>query len=216
MSEYDIAVFDFDGTIADTREGVFDSIVYALEAYNLPIPEKDALNAFLGPPLHNGFVDVIGVDDDLAEKLVAKYRELYIDNAMYRLKLFDGVEDLLKSLRNNGVKLAIASSKPEVFFERILKKVGIYDLFDTVCGDILHSKTEGKEDIILRAISNLTETGNEKIIMVGDRHYDVLGAKKVGIPCIGVVFGFDYEEELCNAGADHIAKTADEVKNIIL
>lgn len=215
MGKFKYVIFDFDGTVADTREGVFESIIYALEKCGYGVPDEDTLNSFLGPALFSSFKRVTSCDDETAHRLVEKYRERYTDNAMYRLSLFDGVEDLLKTLKKSGVKLAIASSKPQKFFGTLLDylKIGCY--FDAVCGASFDTTHNSKQDIISRAIE-LLQAEKDKTLMVGDRLFDVEGAKANGIKCAGVVFGFDYSEELKNAGADFVTATAGELLNIIV
>lgn len=216
MPKFDFIVFDFDGTIADTRRGVFDSIIYALTSYGYEVPEEDALNFFLGPPLFESFQKLTSCDDKRAEELTAKYRELYRDNAMYRLSLFDGVEEMLRKMKEAGLKIAIASSKPEKFFAKLLGHLGITQYFDVVCGASFDDIHNTKQAIIARAMEEL-HAEKDKTLMVGDRVFDIDGAKQNGIKSAGVVFGFDYTEELETAGADFIVKnTKDLLKEVLL
>ncbi len=210
MPKFNFVIFDFDGTIADTRRGVFDSIIYALTSYGYEVPDEDVLNSFLGPPLHASFKKTTSCSDEMAQKLTAKYRELYTDNAMYRLHLFDGIEEMLTVLKDSGVKMAIASSKPEKFFSKLLEHLNITRYFDVVCGASLDTIHNTKQAIIARAMQELCAE-KEKTLMVGDRVFDIEGANDNEIKSAGVVFGFDYTEELENAGADFIAKTTDEL-----
>ncbi len=215
MPKFDFIVFDFDGTIADTRRGVFDSIIYALTSFGYELPEEDVLNSFLGPPLFESFQKLTSCDDKRAEELTAKYRELYKDNAMYRLNLFDGVEEMLKEMKKQGIKLAIASSKPEKFFAKLLEHLGITQYFDVVCGASFDDIHNTKETIIARAMGKLGAE-KDKTLMVGDRVFDIDGAKQNGIKSAGVVFGFDYTEELVTAGADFIVKTTKDLLKEVL
>lgn len=214
--KYSFVIFDFDGTIADTRRGVFDSIEYALTSFGFEVPDETVLNSFLGPPLFESFQKLTSCDDETAEKLTAKYRELYTDNAMYRLTLFDGVRKMLEEMKNAGVKTAIASSKPEKFFSKLLEHLGITQYFDVVCGASFGDIHNTKQAIIARAMSEL-HAEKDKTLMVGDRMFDIDGAKQNGIKSAGVVFGFDYTEELVTAGADFIVKnTKDLLKEVLL
>lgn len=210
MPKFQYVIFDFDGTIADTSRGVYDSIIYALQSYGYEVPNDDVLASFLGPPLHASFMRATGCDDQTAEKLTAKYRELYTDNAMYRVRLFDGIKDMLVSLKENGVKMAIASSKPQHFFDKLLKHLEITEFFDAVCGASFDDKENTKEAIIDRAL-NLLKADKNKTLMVGDRCFDVDGAKQNGLKSLGVVFGYDYTEELKKAGADFIVYKASDI-----
>ncbi len=215
MSHFRFVIFDFDGTVADTRQGVFDSIAYALTSYGYEVPDENVLNSFLGPPLHASFKKTTSCTDEMAEKLTAKYRELYTDNAMYRLSLFDGMENVLKEMKSHGIKMAIASSKPEKFFAKLLKHLNIDGYFDAVCGASLGDIHNTKQEIIARAMKELS-ADKEATLMVGDRVFDIDGAKANGIKSVGVVFGFDYTEELENAGADVIVKKSDELLKEVL
>ncbi len=213
--KFSFIIFDFDGTIADTRRGVFDSIIYALTSYGYEVPEESVLNSFLGPPLYVSFKKTTSCSDEMAQTLTAKYRELYTDNAMYRLQLFDGVEEMLKEMKANGIKMAIASSKPEKFFSKLLKHLGITEYFDVVCGASLSDIHNTKQTIIARAMDELGAE-KDKTLMVGDRVFDIDGAKQNGIKSAGVVFGFDYTEELKEAGADLIVNSTEELLKEVL
>ncbi len=215
MMKFDFIVFDFDGTIADTRRGVFDSIIYALTFYGYEIPDENVLNSFLGPPLHASFKKTTGCSDKRAEELTAKYRELYRDNAMYRLTLFDGVREMLEEMKAKGIRLAIASSKPEAFFSKLLDYLEITEYFDVVCGASFEAIHNTKSEIIARAMESLGAV-KDKTLMVGDRVFDIDGAKENGIKSAGVVFGFDYTEELKTAKADFIVKTTKDLLKEVL
>lgn len=205
------AIFDFDGTIANTENGVLACVQYALESFGRDVPDYDTLKKFLGPPLVVSFMEYIGVDMLTAEKMTAKYRELYSDNAMYILELFDGIEDMLKKLRENGVSLAIASSKPQMYLDKLLDHLKIADYFNAVCGETPDDKGNGKKWLILKACEILGVRSKDDIIMIGDRRFDIEGAKEAGIKSIGVTFGFGEREELEKAGADYIADTPDDI-----
>ncbi len=215
MHQFEFVIFDFDGTVADTRRGVFDSITYALTSYGYEVPDENILNSFLGPPLFESFQKTTGCSDEMAEKLTAKYRELYTDNAMYRLHLFDGIEEMLKEMKKNGIKTAIASSKPEKFFSKLLEYLGITKYFDVVCGASLGDTHNTKQQIIARAMEMLGAE-RDKTLMVGDRVFDIDGAKENKIKSAGVVFGFDYRKELENAGADFIVTTTKQLLEEVL
>lgn len=213
--KFSFIVFDFDGTIADTRRGIFDSIIYALTSYGYDVPDENVLNSFLGPPLYESFQKTTSCSDEMAKTLTAKYRELYTDNAMFRLQLFEGVEDMLKELKSKGVKMAIASSKPQKFFSKLLEHLRIDEYFDVVCGASLGDIHNTKAEIIAKAMEEMGAE-KDKTLMVGDRVFDIDGAKENGIKSAGVVFGFDYTEELEKAEADFIVKTTKELLKEVL
>ena len=211
----DTVLFDFDGTIADSSEGVKASIIYAYEAFKKPLPDEETLRQFFGPPLVASFMKYANVDEKTGEAMTSKYRELYTDNAMYRLKLYDGVEKLLQNLSADGVKIAVASSKPKKFFDKLLTYLGIKRYFEVVSGADMDEKGTSKTDIILSACDQLGVEDKSQVLMVGDRKYDVLGAKGAGVKCVGVTFGFGSRQELEESGADFLADTAEEIYEIV-
>ena len=216
MHQFDIVIFDFDGTIADTSPGVFKCIQHMIDFYELEEKTPEELRTIFGPPLLNSFKRLFNADDEFSEKLVEKYREMYTDNEMYNLVIYEGMTELFRTLKDNGIKLGIASSKPEAFFERLLEKFQIKHYFDSVCGADMHETKNEKNDIILRAIQHLPECPFERILMVGDTVFDINGAKQVGIKSVGVLFGFGTLEELEKAGADYIVADTKELEKLIL
>lgn len=213
--KYSYVIFDFDGTIADTSEGVMASIIFALESYGYEVPDESVLRKFLGPSLIDGFMNNIGVDEEMAKKLTAKYRELYTDNAMYLLKLFDGIEDLLKELKAEGVKMAIASSKPQHFFDKLLNHLNIKDYFEAVCGADPNDKESSKTEIISNAV-RLMGADKDDVLMIGDRCFDILGAQGAGVKSMGVTFGFGERAEFEEYNADYIVDTPEEILQVVL
>ena len=212
---YNYVIFDFDGTVADSSEGVIASILYAYEAFAKPLPDDETIRQFFGPPLVASFMKYAGVDEKTGEEMTAKYRELYTDNAMYLLKLYDGMGELLKQLKKSGTKIAIASSKPKKFFDKLLGKLEIKEYFDAVCGAAMDEKSTSKKDIIQNALKQLGVEDKSLALMVGDRKYDVLGAKDAGIKCVGVTFGFGDYDELKEAGADFIVDEPSQIMKIV-
>lgn len=208
-------IFDFDGTLADSSQGVIASIIYALESYGYEIPDDNVLKKFFGPPLVDSFMEYIGVDEKTGEALTSKYRELYSDNAMYLVELYEGMRELLNKLKDDGIKIAIASSKPRKFFDKLLKKLELTDMFDAVSGAAMDEKGTEKKDIILKACENLGVCDKSEAIMVGDRKFDILGAHAAGIKCIAVTYGFGDVREFENAGADHIVDSPMEIYDLI-
>lgn len=201
MKEYEYYIFDFDGTISDTVPGIKNCIKYACEFYNIPIDDDKNLDFFVGPPLFVGFKTVFGVDDELSNKLVEKYRERYKVTAADESFLYPEVKEMLSTLKKKGKKLAVASSKPTPFIIAIAEKLGIKDYFDTIVGETFGHNESSKKDLINEAFENLGATDKSKAVMVGDRFYDIEGAKGAGVDGIGAVYGFGNEKELIDAGA---------------
>lgn len=207
-------LFDLDGTLTDSGEGIIKSAQYALSFFG--IDEKyENLLSFIGPPLYQSFINY-GFDKQKAELAVEKYREYYKKTGIYENKLYDGVEDLLKSLTDNNKTIILATSKPQVFAEMVLKYFGIYKYFSFVSGGLLDGTRTEKDEVIEHVINTLKIHNQDENIMVGDRKYDILGAKKFNMESIGILNTSDYYEELKEAGADYIVNNISELNKLLL
>lgn len=212
---FDAVIFDFDGTVADTGRGIFNCIRYALKKNGLPELEEKSLRTFIGPPLHESFMRECRVDMALADKLVASYREIYSVKGIYEFDLYDGITDLLEEIRSNGGITGIASSKPEDFINIILNDTGIKKFFTVTAGSDPRYIESDKTTIVKTCIKKMNLPENAKVLMVGDRLYDIVGAHNAGIPCAAVLFGYGSQEEFEEYKADYIAKDTGELKKII-
>ena len=212
----DYILMDLDGTITNTKEGITKSIQYALRAMNIYIDDLDSLTKHIGPPLRDGFMEFYGFNEEEAEKATAEYRKYYVDKGIYQCEAYEGMEDLLTKLKQAGKYLIVATSKPEEFAVKILKNLYLDHYFDDICGATFDGSRDDKESVIRYALERNSITDLDKAIMVGDRKFDILGAKAVGIATIGVLYGFGNREELEQAGADYIAATVDEIYDIIM
>lgn len=208
---YNAVLFDFDGTVADTGHGIFNGIRHALTAFGMPMPEEHALRRFIGPPLHDSFKEIFGMDAARCAEAVKVYREYYVRQGMYELSVYDGMPELLARLREHGFRLGIASSKPEVFLRQITAHLELDEMFEVVAGSDIQYIHSDKAGIIRRAIETLALRDTERALMVGDRYFDIEGAKSVGIDSVGVLFGYGEREELEAAGATYIAAAPGEV-----
>ncbi len=207
----DIILFDLDGTLTDPGLGITNSVMYALRKYGMEVPPRQELYSFIGPPLKQSFMRWCGFDEAEGEQAVKYYREYYRDKGLLENEVYDGIEDMLKALREKGKRLAVATSKPEEFAIRILEHFGLSQYFEVIAGDTLDFKRNTKADVIASALERLGVTDRSGVIMVGDREHDVIGAKAQDLPCIGVLFGYGSQEELEAAGAKHIAQTPADV-----
>lgn len=213
---YTSIIFDFDGTICNTSEGIIKSVKYALEAFNCPLPENDdELNVFIGPPLVTSFIKRCACSRETAQKMVVKYRERYTDTGVYESKLYPEIKELLEALKKDGVKIAVASSKPKKFIDILLEKFGILKYFDAVCGVEFHSDCETKASIIARAMKEIGAS-SETTLMVGDTKFDIEGANENAIAGTGVLWGFGSEAEFQTAGAAFIAEKPFDIESIAL
>lgn len=201
-------LFDLDGTITDSGDGIINSALFALEHFGLPLPDRETMREFVGPPLHETFIK-FGVPEEKAEEAVAVYRKRYIPTGMFENTPYPGVEELLIALKAQGYKLLIATSKPEWMAIDILKHFGLDSYFDTICGATMDTSRTSKDAVIGYL---LEKNGiSEDMLMVGDTEFDVLGAAKHNIPCIGVSWGYGSTESMLSAGAVAVAHTMQEL-----
>lgn len=201
-------LFDLDGTLTDSGEGIINCAIYALEHYNLPIPPREELRVFVGPPLTDTFMK-FGVKPEDAVEAVEVYRERFIPIGMYENKLYPGIKELLETLRSEGHILCIATSKPESMAKEILRYFDIGKYFHYICGATLDHSRDTKEQVISYL---LTQCKSEyPWVMVGDTAFDVIGAKAHDIPAIGVAWGYGVVKEMRDAGAACIVYSTDEL-----
>jgi phosphoglycolate phosphatase len=212
----DYILIDLDGTITNPKEGITKSVQYALQAMGIMIDDLDSLTKHIGPPLRDGFMEYYGFSEEMAEKAVTKYREYYNVRGINENKVYEGMEKLLTRLKQAGKYLIVATSKPEELAIRVLESFHLDQYFDDICGATFDSSRSTKADVIKYAIKKNAINNLDRVVMVGDRKYDILGAKEVGIMSIGVLYGFGSEEELREAGADHIATKVEDVYDIII
>ena len=206
-------IFDFDGTVADTGRGVRNSIKYAVREFGIPVGDESALDYFIGPPLYESFEHVYGVDSETAAELVDTYRIYYAAKGIYELDAYPGLLELLANLKAAGVKLAVASSKPLHFLKTAVDTVGATEYFDFIIGPELNNHEADKSELIRSALNALeiTEDNYRDVVMVGDRFYDIDGAKAVGISSVGITFGYGKRPELEAAEADKIVDSVEEL-----
>lgn len=212
---YSAVIFDFDGTICDTGEGIKKSAKYALESFGIPCPEWDELDFFIGPPLLITFQERFNQSPTDADLLVKKFRERYTNTGLYESCLYDGVEELLKSLKNDGVKIGIASSKPKDYVEKLLTRFGIIDYFDSICAVSFKADCESKISIINRCVEELGED-NKSIIMVGDTAFDIDGANENMLDSIGVMWGYGSKFNFIERGATYVIDKMCDIESVVL
>ncbi|MCI8520397.1 MAG: HAD family hydrolase [Clostridia bacterium] len=213
--KYKYIFFDLDGTLTDPQEGITNCVRYALEYYGINETDYSKLMRFIGPPLVYSFQEYYGFDKTKALEAVEKYRERFSSIGLFENKVYDGIYELLQTLTDSGHLLVLATSKPRVFAEKIMAKYRLRPYFKMISGSELDGTRNDKNEVIEYAIEKLG-CPRDKIIMVGDRKHDILGAKKCGVASCGVRFGYAEENELENAGADYIADTLDELLPILM
>lgn len=212
---YKSVIFDFDGTICDTGEGIKKSAKYALDAYNIPSDDWQTLDCFIGPPLLVTFQEQFNQSAADADLLVQKFRERYTNTGIYECELYKGIKQLLINLKVDGVKIGIASSKPQVFVETLLNKFAIAKYFDSVCATSFAADCESKQNIIARCLKEL-ETEPKDTLMVGDRFYDIDGAKADMVDGAGVLWGYGSKFEFIECGAKYIVDKVEDIESIVL
>lgn len=205
-------LFDLDGTLTDSGEGIINCVIYALERFGLPIPSRDSLRYFVGPPLHESFIKQ-GVPAERAEEAVAIYRERYIPIGMFENSPYSGVRELLNKLKADGHSLYVASSKPEWMCVQILEHFDLAKYFTQICGATMDTSRTNKEAVIAYLIHKNGRADN--MVMVGDTKFDVIGAKIHGIPCIGVSWGYGTVTEMRDAGAAFIADSMRQLELLL-
>ena len=205
--------FDLDGTLIQSEFGIFESARYALGRLGMEEPDAASLRRMIGPPLYYSFTEFFGMDDATAQEAVRLYREHYCTVGMYKSPLYDGVEEVLNTLRNSGATLAVVTGKPKSISEGIIDHLKLTHLFSTVTGPDANSKNPQKADLITRTINelNIPPENYSHTVMVGDRSFDIAGAREVGIRSIGVTYGYGTRTELITAGADLIVDTPSEL-----
>ena len=219
---FQYCLFDLDGTLTDPREGITKSVQYALHHFGIEEPDLKKLEPFIGPPLKDSFMEFYGFSDEQATKDIAVYRERFAPVGVLDNPSFEGIPEMLQHLHQNWQKLAVASGKPIGIVRQILQHFGIDRYFDVVVGSELDGTRGTKEEVVEEALSQLgilelsDEEKKKNCAMVGDRKFDIQGAKAYGLTGIGVSFGFAWEGELKEEGADIIVDTVKALEEVLL
>ena len=211
MFEY--ILFDLDGTLTDPKLGITSSVQYALRALGIEEPSLDRLEPFIGPPLTDSFREFYGLEGERLATAIDKYRERFATQGIFENEIYPGIPQMLADLKAKDKLLAIASSKPTLFVEQILEHFEIRKYFDHVVGSNMDGTRGTKEEVVeetLRQMLTVEMTPAQKrdaVAMVGDRKFDIEGARAHGITSVGVLFGYAPEGELEEAGADYIVNS---------
>jgi len=209
-------LFDLDGTLTDPQDGIVNSIAFALQKLGLPAQERSLLATFIGPPLRDSFAQVLGLNAEQVEQAIAAYREYFAERGIFENRLYDGILELLQRLQAEGIPMAIATSKPTVYAEKIAAHFGFVQYFDYIAGANLDGTRECKGEVIAHALEQLQPSPGTQIFMIGDRKHDILGAQEHDLQSIGVLWGYGSREELTNAGACKLVGTIDELYDTIV
>ncbi len=205
-------LFDLDGTLTDSGEGIIKSAAFALRQFGIDVRDADEMRVFVGPPLHETFVK-FGIADEQADVAVEAYRSRYNTIGKFENKPYPGIYELLQRLIDRGHRLFVATSKPEMLSLEIMNKFDLTKYFHRVCGASLDRSRSTKEDVIAYLIKEIGYSAD--MIMVGDTAYDVIGAAAHNIPAIGVSWGYGKIDDMLSAGALAIANTTDELLSFL-
>jgi phosphoglycolate phosphatase len=204
-------LFDLDGTLTDPGEGITRCLQYALNEMGIECPAPAELHVHIGPPVRGALSIILKTtDESLIEEALRIYRVRFSETGIYENKVYDGVPEMLTALRASSRRLYVATAKPLVFTERILRHFGLTDYFDGIYGSELNGHLDNKVELI-RHILKTSELSPSETLMVGDRMYDIFGAKENGCMSLGVTYGYGSEEELRNAGADLLCDSPGEI-----
>lgn len=204
-AQRELVLFDLDGTLTDSAPGIMESVTYAYQQMGIAVPDPETLRTFVGPPLHVSAV-AHGVAPEQFDEFLRQYRVKFTGGGMLNNSVYEGVPALLAQLRLREVPLAVATSKPELYARQILEHFGLAHYFEFIAGATMDSTRSAKADVIAHALSSLTHVLGvlpdvSKILMVGDREHDVLGARAHGIDTVGVAWGYSLPGELAEHGA---------------
>lgn len=207
-------LFDLDGTIVDSGPGITACAQYALKHFEIEEPDAAKLRFFVGPPLAYTFMEHYGFSKEQAEEAVEKYRERYHTIGIFECELYPGVKETLQYLKEKQFTIALASSKPEPSCHRILEHFGIAEYFDEIVGAEMHGPRNDKKDVLIEAMRRLQKEPQE-CILIGDTRFDAIGAKEVGMECIGITYGYGTKEELLHAGVIAVFDRITEVEKYL-
>lgn len=215
MKGKDIILFDLDGTITDSKEGILASVCFALDYFHITEKEEETLQKFIGPPLVDAFMEYYHMSAEDANLALLKYREFYSEKGVYMLSMYEGIDVLFQKLKNAGKKIVLATSKPLFYAEQIVERIGIKDFFDDLCGATMDETMNKKEDII-RFIMEKNDYEKESMLMVGDRNHDIKGAFYNDVEAMGVLYGYGSYEELKQAGCKLFAASVEDLSEKLL
>ena len=216
-------LFDLDGTITDSKSGIFKAMQYAVKHFGIEIKDEelDSYMFFFGPPLRDSFRNHFKLDEKDIEPAVKKYREYYLPKGIYENTVYPGIENLLKTLKTSGKTVILATSKAEAQARTVLTHFELLKYFDFTAGAEIDGRRSDKAEVILYALEQcgiLSDEEKAKAVMVGDRNHDIIGAAKTGIESIGVLYGYGNKEELTSGEykADYIVRDVGELEKLLI
>ena len=208
MRRYDLAVFDLDGTLLDTRGGVLSAVKYTIKEFGYEMPDEETLRSFIGPPVQEGFSRVYGLEGPILQEIATVFRNFYSTKTLLEAELYEGMTELMEEMLARGIKPAVATYKREDYALKLLRHFGFDRYTDIMFGGDHENKLK-KRDIIEKCINTAGVTDLSRVVMIGDTEFDAVGARDIGVDFIGVSYGFGYKsvEEIEGKGAAGAART---------
>jgi phosphoglycolate phosphatase len=213
---YDLVLFDLDGTLTDSKQGIIGAVQYAMDKMGLPPADETKILSYIGGPFREELRQAHGFDKSRADRFVELYREYYLSRGIHENRVFDGIENLLAELHASGKTLAVATAKPRQQAETVLTNFNLRQYFGLVAGAKPNGDRSAKVDVIRHALSQLLPPDLAKVVMVGDRCHDILGARENGIDSVAVTYGYATDDELRESRPTYFASSADKLRGPLL
>ncbi|MCH5202498.1 MAG: HAD hydrolase-like protein [Oscillospiraceae bacterium] len=215
-SKYNIVLFDLDGTISESAEGIRYSLEKTIEITGCKAFDTSNYKLYIGPPLLDTFINHCGLIGEKAAEAVEVYRQIYDTKGKFMNKPYDGIKDVLSKIREAGAKIAVATSKYEKFAEEIGEYLGLSQYIDCVCGSLLDGSRKDKKDIIPYAIRKLGGSSSDKVVMVGDTYFDARGAMLCKVDFVGALYGYGDRDSMEKEGATVFAETPRDLPKFLI
>lgn len=208
-------IFDLDGTLSDSREGIYNAAIYMSRELGLPPPTDHQFANLIGPPLQQGLKDVFHLEGKRIDLGVKSFREYYGERGLYENAIYPGIQSLLQLLLERGKRLYVATAKLEPYARKVLGNFGILDLFSDIAGADYNGLKAGKEELVLSIMQRNGISDPDAVVLIGDSRYDIHAASAVGIDSIGVAYGFSTCEEMASYDPDYLVKSVDELTALL-
>lgn len=208
-------LFDLDGTLTNPYEGITKSVQYSLAYFGID-EKQENLKRFIGPPLTWAFKEYYGFDDETTAQAIKKYRERFSEKGIFENDLYEGIPELLDTLKNSGREIILATSKPIEFSKKIIDHFNLTKYFSFMAASTLKGERDTKAEVVKYALNEMNITDFSQAVMIGDREHDIFGAKANNIESVGILYGFGNREEFEKAGADYICNTVEDLKNLLV
>lgn len=216
MKDYDAILFDLDGTLTDSQDGIIKALQHALGKFGLNHIKPEKLRSWIGPPLYESFKAFFDMDEEKARQAVEHYREYFARKGIYENRVFPGIPALLERLKGAGKRVILATSKPEFFAEKILRHFNLEQYFDLIAGSNMDGSRIVKKEIIQHIFEQMPALSKAEAVMVGDREQDIKGARAHGMDSVVVTYGYGTEEELKGAGPSYMVASVEELSSLLL